>query len=73
MLLALAALIVLSRGGVVDVGLPDDVLRIGAWVVVGFAILNTLTNLSGRHPVERFGMSAITIAIALLAGLVALS
>ncbi len=72
-LLAAAALIVLARGGVISIGLPDGVLRIGAWVVVAFAVLNTLSNLAGRHPVERFGMSAMTLVIALLAGGVALS
>ena len=33
--------------------------------------LNTLTNLSGWHPLERWGMSAIALATALLVGYVA--
>jgi hypothetical protein len=72
-LLVVAALIVLSRAAVVEVGLPDPVVVIGAWVVVGFMVLNTLTNLSGRHPLERWGMSAITVAVALLSVYVALN
>jgi hypothetical protein len=63
-LLVVAVLIVLSRAGVVV---------IGAWVVVGFTILNTLTNLSGRHPLERFGLSAVTVVVAILTAYVALS
>ncbi|MDQ2689930.1 MAG: hypothetical protein M3Y29_06625 [Chloroflexota bacterium] len=72
-LLAVAALIVVSRAGVVDMGLPDPVRLIGTWLVVAFSILNTLTNLSGRHPLERFGFSAITLAVAILAAYVALA
>ena len=72
-LLIVAAIIVLSRAGMVDIGLPDGVVVIGAWVVVGFTILNTLTNLSGRHPLERYGMSALTVVVAILTAYVALS
>jgi hypothetical protein len=72
-LLVLAALIVLSRAALIDIGLPEAVVVIGAWVVVVFSALNTLTNLSGRHPLERWGMSAVTLAITLFAGYVALT
>jgi hypothetical protein len=72
-MLALAAVIVLSRAGVVDIGLSEAVVAIGAWVVVGFSLLNTATNLSGRHPLERWGLSAVTVVVAVLAGYVALS
>ena len=33
--------------------------------------LNTLTNLSGKHPLERWGMGSITLVGALLVGYVA--
>lgn len=33
--------------------------------------LNTVTNLSGRHPLERWGMASVTIVAALLVGYVA--
>jgi hypothetical protein len=33
--------------------------------------LNTLTNLSGKHPLERWGMASITLVGALLVGYVA--
>ena len=72
-LLVVAALIVLSRAGVVDIGLPEAVVAVGSWVVVGFSVLNTVTNLSGRHPLERWAMSAITLVVALLAAYVAIN
>ena len=69
-LLVLAAFVVLSRAGVVDLGLLEAVVAIGAWVVVGFSVLNTVTNLSGRHPLERWGFSAVTLAVGVLSGYV---
>jgi hypothetical protein len=42
-----------------------------AWVVAGFMALNTVSNLSGRHPLERWGMASITLVAALLIGYVA--
>lgn len=72
-LLVLAAAIVLSRAGVVDIGLAEPVVTIGTWVVVALSLLNTLTNLSGRHPLERWGLSAVTLAVAFLAGYVAIA
>jgi hypothetical protein len=71
-LLAVAALIVLARAGGISLGLPESVLVVGAWVVVAFTVVNTLTNLSGRHPLERWGMSALTAVTAVLSGYVAL-
>jgi len=38
--------------------------------VAGFMALNTLTNLSGRRPLERWGMGSTTLAGALLVGYV---
>jgi hypothetical protein len=72
-LLAVAATVLLSRARVVDIGLPEAVVDIGTWVVVAFTILNTLTNLTGRHPLERFGFSTVTLVVAILAVYLALS
>jgi hypothetical protein len=69
--LALAAWIVLGRAGLVPIFFGGQALVWGAWVVAGFMALNTMTNLSGRHPLERWGMSSITLAAALLVGYVA--
>ncbi len=69
--LVLAAWIVLARGGVLPIFLDDRALDVGAWVVVGFLALNTVSNLSGRHPLERWGMASITLVAGLLIGYVA--
>ena len=71
-LLAGAAWLVLAAGGVVDRGpVPAAALEPGAWVLAGFFTLNTVGNLAGRHPVERFGAGALTAVLAVLCGVVA--
>jgi hypothetical protein len=69
--LVLAGWIVLSRAGVLPIFLGGQALAWSAWVVAGFMALNTVTNLSGRHPLERWGMGSITLVGALLVGYVA--
>jgi hypothetical protein len=69
--LILAAWIVLARAGIVPIFLGDQALVWSTWVVAGFLALNTATNLSGRHPLERRGMASITLVAALLVGYVA--
>jgi hypothetical protein len=70
-ILALAAWIVLGRAGMVPVVLDGQALAWAAWIVAGFMALNTLTNLSGRHPLERWGMASITLVAGLLVAYVA--
>jgi hypothetical protein len=69
--LVFAAWIVLGRAGMVPVFLDGQALAWAAWVVAGFMALNTLTNVSGRHPLERRGMASITLIGALLVGYLA--
>ena len=69
--LVLAAWIVLGRAGTVPTFLGGQALAFAAWAVAGFLALNTVTNLSGRHPLERWGMASVTIVAALLVGYVA--
>jgi len=71
LILVLAAWIVLGRAGLVQVFLEGQALVVAAWIVAGFMALNTLSNLSGRHPLERRGMAAITLIGGLLVGYVA--
>jgi hypothetical protein len=71
--LVLAAWIVLGRAGTVPIVIGAQALVWSAWVVAGFMALNTLTNLSGRHPLERWGMSSIALATAILVGYVAIA
>jgi hypothetical protein len=70
-ILVLAAWIVLGRAGMVPAPLGDQALDWAAWIVAGFLALNTVTNLSGRHPLERWGLSSMTLVTALLVAYVA--
>lgn len=71
MVLVLAAWIVLGRAGILPIFLGGQALVWSAWVVAAFMALNTVSNLSGRHPLERWGMASITLATALLVAYVA--
>ena len=70
-ILALAAWIVLGRAGIAPVFLDGQALAWVAWIVAGFMAVNTLSNLSGRHPLGRWGMALITLVAGLLVGYVA--
>jgi hypothetical protein len=69
--LVLAAWIVLGRARMVPFFLGGQAPVWSAWVVAGFLALNTVSNLSGRHPLERWGMASITLVAGLLVGYVA--
>jgi len=69
---ALIAVIALDRAGVIDV-LPDLVSRIAIWVVFGYFCLGTVMNAISRSKPERFTMTPVTIVLAVLSLLVALS
>lgn len=69
--LVLAAWVVLGRAAVLPTFLAGQALAWTTWAVAGFMALNTLSNLSGRHPLERWGMGSITLIGALLVGFVA--
>jgi hypothetical protein len=69
--LALAAWLVLGRAGLVPGPFGGQALVWAAWVVAGFMALNTVTNLSGRHPLDRWGLSSLTLVTALLVAYVA--
>jgi hypothetical protein len=60
---------VASGGTVLVLGLAAVVVHAGhhpvlTWALVGLFTLNTAANLGGTHPVERWGMSAVTLALA---------
>jgi len=72
-LLTLAALVILIRGGVMRVGVRSHRLaRWSAWGIVGFLVLNTLGNLSSSSTVERWVLGGITLVLVILCGVVAL-
>jgi hypothetical protein len=58
---------VLAAGAVVTPASPSQgVLGVGLWVLVGLFALNTLGNLAGRHPVERWGAGGVTAVLTIL-------
>lgn len=69
----LAALIMLGRGGVIDVPLPDVVLDVGAWLLVALSAIGTVVNLASSSPWERFGWAPFSAVLAWLASVVASS
>jgi len=69
--LVLAAWIVLGRADTAPTILGGQAPAWATWAVAGFLAVNTVTNLSGRHPLERWGMASATILAALLVGYVA--
>jgi hypothetical protein len=70
---ALAALVVLARGGF-DIGpIPDGVARWGTWALVGLLPLGALMNLASSSRWERFLWGPMALIMALLCFLVARS
>ena len=51
--------------------IAENVLGVGAWVLVGLFALNTVGNLAGRHPVERRGAGGITAVLTILCAWIA--
>jgi hypothetical protein len=72
-LIVVAAWLVLKRAGVVGSGAPGRVVRTATWLVVVVLGVNTLTNLAGQHPVERYGMTLVSVSTMVLAVVVARS
>jgi hypothetical protein len=63
--------LLLLRGGVVGSASENSALTAACWA---FAVLfagNTVGNLAGRHPVERWGMGALTACLSVLCLLLA--
>ena len=70
--LAAAGSVVLLRGGVVgDADPSDGRLTAALWVLAVLFGVNTVGNLAGRHPVERWGMGAMTLALTVLCAVLA--
>jgi hypothetical protein len=70
--LLLSAWVVLARAGLVPTGLLGDrFVRAAAWAVVALLAVNTLGNLAGRHPLERWGTGSVSLGAMVLAAVVA--
>ena len=66
--------LVLAAGAVISpTPLSGNVLGVGVWVLVGLFALNTVGNLAGRHPVERWGAGGITAVLTVLCAWVVLA
>jgi hypothetical protein len=64
--------VVLLRGGVVGTTDPaHGRLTAVLWTLAALFVLNTVGNIAGRHPVERWGMGGLTAALAVLCSLLA--
>jgi hypothetical protein len=69
----LAAVVMIGRGGLAAVPLPDVIVDVGAWVLVALAVLGTIVNLASSSPWERFGWAPFSAALAVLGFIVASS
>lgn len=71
--LAGALWLILAAGAVISpTPLPERLLGVGVWVLVGLFALKTVGNLAGRHPVERWGAGGITAVLTILCAWIAL-
>lgn len=72
--LAAAAWLLLVAGGVVDSdAIGDRVMEPALWILALLFAVNTLGNFAARHPVERFGFGAVTLALTVLTVLIAVN
>lgn len=69
----LAAVLILGRGGVIEVPVPTAVLTWGAWILVVVSALGALVNVASSSVWERFGWAPLAAAMAFLSAIVASS
>ena len=70
-LLAIGGLLLL-RGGVVGSTSGNTALTLACWVLAVLFAVNTAGNVAGRHPLERWGMGALTACLTALCVLLAI-
>jgi len=65
--------LILAASAVITVTpLPQILLNVGIWALAGLFALNTVGNLAGRHPVERWGAGGTTTALTVMCAYIAL-
>jgi hypothetical protein len=64
--------LLLLRGGLVGSASENPALTVACRVFALLFAVNTLGNLAGRHPVERWGMGALTACLTVLCVLLAI-
>jgi hypothetical protein len=62
----------LLRGGVVGSASQSSALTLACWGLAVLFAVNTAGNLAGRHPLERWGMGALTACLTVLCVLLAI-
>lgn len=70
-LYAAFAMVALDRAGLIAV-LPDQVVQIAMWVVVGVLVLGTIPNLISRSTPERYVMAPLSLLLSGLGAVIAL-
>jgi hypothetical protein len=71
--LAIFAVVILVRGGVVGTSGDDTLVRVMSWVIVAFMVINTPMNLMGKHWIEKYVFGGITLVLVVLCAVVAAS
>ena len=72
-LLVIFALVILIRAGVIGTSGDRMLVRVMSWVIVAFMAINTATNLTARHWVERYVFGGITAVLVVLCSIVAVA
>lgn len=72
-ILLVAGAVILSRASVVSWFGSGGWVRVAVWVVFGYLVLNTITNLASKSRIERFGMGSLTAVAAICTLVVALA
>ena len=71
--LVLFAIVILTRAGVIGTAGDSTLVSVLSWVIVAFLVLNTLSNVSAKHWIERFVFGGITVVLAVLCAIVAVA
>ncbi len=69
--LALFAVVILTRGGAIGTSGDSTLVTVLSWVVVAFMAFNTPANFMGKHWVERYLFGGITAVLVVLCSIVA--
>ena len=67
-----AAVVVLDRGDLPLIDIPDAVSLVGTWLLVPVLILGAIVNFASSSPYERFGWGPLAAVSAILCLLLAL-
>jgi hypothetical protein len=69
--LMVAALVVLARANLITTHVRQARLRRATWVIATLLAVNTVGNLAGTHPFERWVMGSISLIAMILTAVVA--